>query len=990
MVKESVFHLGVRLFGTCALGALTCTAVYAQDARRTLAEFEHTAWTIRDGAPAYVAALAQTADGFLWLGTSTGLYRFDGVRFEAFTGPPGYPLPSTNVCALLALPDGTLWIGYRFGGASLLGPNSLTSYGERDGLPGGTLWQFVRDSTGTVWAASNRGLARLDGDHWTRIGKESGLSGSYAAPILVDRRGTVWVATDSGVFALSRRARKFETRLRSRRWTVQQAIREAPDGSVWSTVDGGGLMPLSDATGGPPPTGPPVRREATGALFIDDGTNAWISVKGGMGRLSLLEPRGATPAQRLSRAQGLSGASVYALLEDRERNVWVGTEGGIDRFRPTKLRSVPLSTSFTLPAIAAGDDGTVWMASWSSPPVHVGSDGRVSAVASMRDSAQCAYRDQHGVVWLGGATGLWRLQGSTFVRVEVPTDIHHGIQAIAVDGRNRLWLSVVRKGVYRRTGRSWEKIDYQDDPAITIVSDGSRGTWLGYTNNRLVRAEGNTSRTFTTTDGLRVGNVLAIHLRGNHVWIGGERGLAQLSRGRVEPLTGADGDAFRGSSGIVETGGGELWLNGAGGVTRIGAEEVRDVLRDPTHRVRFERLDFHDGLEGVPSQIRPLPTAIEGTDGRLWFVTGTAVMWLDPRRLLRNRLPPPVQIQSLASGDSTYAPRDTQTLPIGSTSLQIRYTALSLSVPEHVRFHYQLGGSDAGWIDAGTRREAFYTNLRPGTYHFRVSASNEDGVWNDAGTSIDIVIPPTFVQTGWFLALCTLAAAVATWLLYRLRVRRVASAIRARFDATLAERTRIARELHDTLLQEFTGITLHLQAVQGMLPFRPVDAATSLSLVLSQADTSLREARDVVWDMRTHELDAQDLPGALTEAVRSAIAGTTIQIRLSVYGESRRLPRALELTTLRIAREAIANAVKHADARHLEIVLSYTRRDLQLRVRDDGRGLLPSDEDIAPHDGHWGIVGMRERATRIGGALQIAGALNRGTVVSLSVPMAGA
>ena len=209
MVNASVFHLVTRLLPACLLSALPCSAAYAQHAPLTLAQFEHKAWTIRDGAPAYVTSIAQTTDGFLWLGSSTGLYRFDGVRFEQFTGPPGQPLPSTNICALLALPDGTLWIGYRFGGASLLAANRVTSYGESEGLPGGTLWQFGRDSAGVVWAATNRGLARLDGDHWTRIGGESGVPGTYAVPVLVDRRGTLWVGTDSGVFVLSSKARSY-------------------------------------------------------------------------------------------------------------------------------------------------------------------------------------------------------------------------------------------------------------------------------------------------------------------------------------------------------------------------------------------------------------------------------------------------------------------------------------------------------------------------------------------------------------------------------------------------------------------------------------------------------------------------------------------------------------------------------------------------------------------------------------------------------------
>jgi signal transduction histidine kinase/ligand-binding sensor domain-containing protein len=1003
MDNASAFYYSVRFLRICVVSAVLCAAGRAQDAQPTLAQFEHKAWTIRDGAPAYVAAIAQTTDGFLWLGTSTGLYRFDGVRFEKFSGPPGQSLPSTNISALVGLPDGTLWIGYRFGGASLLTPNRVANYGEREGLPGGTVWRFARDSTGVIWAATNRGLARLEGRRWTRISAESGMSGTRAMSVFADQRGNLWVGADSGLFMLPRSARRFELRQRTsvpmeagsgdggnRRVDSPREIvdvDEAPDGSIWAFVVRRGLTRLSDAGGGALAS-PDFGRKETARILIDDGANAWISIDGGVGRVPLSQRGGTTAAQGLSRAQGLSGGSVFDLFEDRENNLWVGTDGGLDRFRRTKLRPVPLPTPFILPVMTAGGDSSVLLASWSNPPVRVGIDNRVRAVALPHDSLQCAYRDRHGVVWLGGASGLWRLDGSTFVRVELPADAAgQELQGIALDTANRLWISIVRRGVYRRTGRVWTKVAFQSDPAIFILSDSSGRTWMGHTENRLVLVDGDNSRTFTTADGLRVGNVLAIHVRGERVWIGGERGLEHFAHGRFVPITGADGDTFRGTSGIVETASGELWLNGADGVTRIGAEEVRNALRDTTYRVRFERLDFHDGLDGVPSQIRPLPTAIEGSDGRLWFVTGTAAMWLDPRSLLRNRLPPPVQILSLRAGDSTYSSVGAQTLPTGTAALQIRYTALSLSVPEHVHFRYQLAGNDTGWMDVGTRRDAYYTNLRPGSYRFRVVASNEDGVWNDAGAAMNIVIPPTFVQTRWFLALCVLAAALATWMLYRLRVRSVATAMRSRFDATLAERIRIAGELHDTLLQGFTGITLHLQSVQRMVSSRPAEAATTLSRVLAQADAAIRDARCMVSDMRTHELDESDLPSALTTAARNAVADTSIEMRISIVGEPHRLERSIELAVFRIAREAIANAVKHANPRHLEIVLSYELRDLRLRVWDDGRGFSPFDADAAPNGGHWGIVGMRERARSLRGVLEIGGTPTGGTIVSLSLPI---
>jgi signal transduction histidine kinase len=492
---------------------------------------------------------------------------------------------------------------------------------------------------------------------------------------------------------------------------------------------------------------------------------------------------------------------------------------------------------------------------------------------------------------------------------------------------------------------------------------------------------------YTGADGLRVGTVLAVRPHGDRAYVGGEQGLMFLSGERFLPIVGVGADRFRGTSGIVETPTGDLWLHGADGITRIALEEVRRAARDTTYRVRFTRLDFRDGLDGAAPQIRPLPSVVEASDGRLWFVTGTGVSWLDPEHILNNPVPPPVHIRSLTVGDTEYEPSRGVRLATRTTALRIRYTALSLAIPERVRFRYQLVGSDTGWQDVGTRREAFYTNLRPGSYRFRVTASNDDGVWNESGAAMDFVIPPTFLQTNAFLALCGLAVGGVAWMLYRLRVRQVAGAMRATFDATLAERTRIAQELHDTLLQGFTGITLHLQGLQRMITDRPGDAAESLARVLELAAATLRDARRTVWGMRMADLESRDLPDALTTAARDTLAGTSIDFRFAVRGEPRQLANDVEVTALRIGREAVINALKHANPQIVEMVLEYEPRSLTLHVRDDGRGLAAADASIAPHTGHWGIVGMRERATRVGGSLEISGAPDLGTVVSVSLPI---
>lgn len=296
-------------------------------------------------------------------------------------------------------------------------------------------------------------------------------------------------------------------------------------------------------------------------------------------------------------------------------------------------------------------------------------------------------------------------------------------------------------------------------------------------------------------------------------------------------------------------------------------------------------------------------------------------------------------------------------------------------------------GSDSSWQDAGGRREAFYTNLGPGHYRFRVIAANDDGVWNQAGAALDFTIPPSFFQSSWFVAVWVVGLAGLAWLAYLVRVRQVAGELRVRYQAALAERTRIAQDLHDTLLQGFTGITLQLRAIERMLAQRPQESAMALKQVLASADTALRDARHMIWDMRAVELEGRDLAAALEIAARQAMVASPAELAFTVRGERRRLPLAVETTALRVGREAVLNAVNHAAPHRVEVGLEYGEGSLTLRVADDGTGIPPGALDGAAAGEHLGIAGMRDRAQRAGGTLEIASVPGRGTTVSATLPI---
>ena len=1000
----------IAMRAACAF-ACFASVLHAQRPGPTLKQLDHKAWTIRDGAPPNVVALAQSADGVLWIGTQSGLYRFDGVRFEEFEPPAGQSLPSHFITALLAVPDGSMWIGYVRSGASIIAADRLANFGQNEGLPPGSITAFARDSSGAIWAATTTGLARLDGTRWRTLGAESGYPGGMTTDLLVDRRGTVWAATSTGVFVLRRGAQRFVW------WAPPLDVnasgtggsREAPDGSVWGASEAVGLTRLSDSAGHPVgPERQPPRSPAALALVIDRNATAWMLLQNALLRIPLRGKAAGSPGtsslsdvRSLSTTAGMSGSlgETNALLEDREGNVWLGTEGGLDRFRATKLTPVLFPRDLQAPAIVASDGGRVWVGDYSGPLLEVGPG--IVAHPEVAGPVSCASRDFDGSVWIGGPAGLWHVprgelaSGATITRIPLPADARNGdIQAIARGRDGILWLSVRSdraRAVFRRRGATWDRFlpsqHFAREHALSVVADDAGATWLGYSDNNLVRVRADSMRLFTGNDGIRVGTVTAIVPRDDHVWVGGESGVMRYDGARFLPLAVASGPLL-GVTGIVETADGDLWLNGIGGVRHVRAAEIQSAMRDPRYVASDERFDFHDGLPGEPPQLRPLPSAIQGTDGRLWFLTTSSVVWLDPAHIRRNPIPPPLEIRALTAGGRRYRPLGRVDLPPRTAALQIAYTALSLGVPDRVRFQYRLIGNDTTWVDAGTRREAFYTNLGPGSYRFQVIAANEDGVWNEAGAAFDFTILPSFIQTRWFLALWVATLGGLVWLVYLARVRQVAGKLRARYQAALVERTRIAQELHDTLLQGFTGITLQLRAIQRMLAQRPQESAEALKGVLASADTALRDARHMIWDMRAVELEERDLADALEHAAR-ATTGSSTELVFTVNGDRQGLPLAVETTALRIGREAVLNAVKHAAPRRVKVDLEYGSRLLTLRVSDDGTGIAPDAMDAAARGEHWGIGGMRDRAQRAGGTLEISSEPGRGTVVSVSLPIGG-
>ena len=802
-----------RMLEVCLFLGLACSCAAAFDSGRTIAQFAHTAWGPKDGAPSEVHALAQTTDGYLWLGTATGLFRFDGVRFERYQQSSKQSFLQRNVYSLFASPDGGLWVSYWYGGVSFIRDGKVTNYGTEDGLPSHAVLAFARDRKGVIWiAAGNDGLARLEGSRWKKIGNGWGFT-DPANTVFVDRSGTVWVGTPSRVEYLREGAKQFQ--IAADHLQIVMKFAEAPDGTLWMAETRRGVRPVPIPWKKNASTGPEILIGSQ-AMAVDNRGSLWITSLGdGIRRVPYPErlgssvlPGSAPEIDAFTHQRGLSADFVYCVLQDHEENIWIGTSGGLDRFRQSAFVSVSVPTGSTVSALATGDQGSLWVAS-IGPPFLFELENDKIVFQRLGPFFDCAYRDPHGVIWLaapdfiarlddgrslpfgsypgeiaysyrGGVTAAsfrssFSLNGGARLRqLELPTQggitvsAQSRVKTMTEDRSGRLWVSM-GSGTFRLEKSGWSSLESLGGPRGTAASeftDPDGRVWFGFANS-VVMLEGDRVTTYSGKDGVQVGTVTSITSEGQRIWIGGELGLEYFDCGGFHLVNADDGTSFGGISGIIDDPGNGLWFSENRGVIQIPESELQHL--GSGHKAAYEVYGLLDGLN---SEIRGLasPPVTRTTDGRIWFATTEGLAWIDPERIPRNTVPPPVLIESIVANGTHYEPSTPLKLLPRTRNLQIVYTATSLTIPERVRFRYKLEGQDTEWQDAGTRREAFYTGLGPGHYHFRVIACNNDGVWNEAGAYLDFVILPAWYQTIWFQGPCLLGFCTLLWAGYQMRV----------------------------------------------------------------------------------------------------------------------------------------------------------------------------------------------------------------------------
>jgi signal transduction histidine kinase/ligand-binding sensor domain-containing protein len=984
------------LFGTVPLLAL--------DTSLDVSQYGHNAWSARDGfSVGAIFAMAQTPDGYLWLGSEFGLFRFDGVHAVLWQPPAGQQLPNKPYALLLSR-DGTLWIG-TFEGLVSWNGGKLTFYPE---IGPTFVTSLLEDHEGTVWVgtySSTNLPARVCAIRAGNVQCEGndGAFGSFVWSLAEDGSGSLWAAADSGVWRWNPGP--------PQRYTVPGMrvgdLLKSDGGRLLIGISGAGLKQLLANKLEPYPIHSATNRNLlladrdvdSNKLLRDRDGGLWI----GTHQRGLIHiHHGRTDV--FSKADGLSGDISCSLFEDREGNVWFASSRGLDRFRELPVNTISakqgLSSDY-ISSLVAGAEGSIWVGTHDGLTKWKNGQSTIFRKPNglPDDFVNSLFVDKRGRVWVSFSKHrLSYFKDGRFVSVAgVPSD---EVYCIAGDDKDNLWLSGNKGLSHMRGGHlvenfPWSAMGRRQQAKILAPNGG--GVWLAFWTDGgvLFFKDGQVRASFTTANGLGKGHVASIRLDQNGaLWAATqEGGLSRIKDGRVTTLTTNNGLPCDTIHWSIEDDDHSLWLNAACGLVRIAHTEVDAWIADPRRRIETTLWNAADGV-GMASTSPAFfnPPVAKSADGKLWFMGGEGVSVVNPRHLAFNKVPPPVHIEQIVADHKSYWQNlpglavSHLRLPARLRDLTIDYSALSLAAPEMVHFKYKLEGQDNDWREVVNDREVQYSNLRPRSYKFRVIASNNSGVWNEQGDSLEFSIDPAYYQTNWFRAVCAAAFLFLLWMAYQYRLRQLHHEFAMTLDARVGERTRIARDLHDTLLQSFHGLLLRFQTVSVLLPERPIEAKEKLDSAIEQAAGAITEGRDAVQELRASTVERNDLALAIStlgeELENDSSNHRPVTFRVSVEGQARDLHPILRDEIYKIAAEALRNAFHHAQAKQVEVEIHYGD-EFRLRVRDDGRGIDAAVLSSQGLEGHYGLRGMRERATLIQGKLAVWSEVDEGTEVEL-------
>jgi len=967
---------------------------------RLLAHYTHQRWSEDSDAPRPAFALAQDHRGYLWVAAAGGLFRFDGIRFEPIsTGID--PIANGPPSTILVRHNGEVWTNFERSGRFAVYRDGQLRFLRAPPAPHRVITMRETED-GTVWILTERvglPLMRYRGGTWASFGQEAGAPRDNPYSMVVTHDGTVWVSFNDSVMRLAPRATRFV--LVRHDPGARGRLSLDPQERVWFT-ERHGTYPITGPGGQGSP--PKLRHAyATDAADIrgwptfDREGNLWIATYyDGLERVPHPDPRGAASldeaaanVEHLTVRDGLSSNATTQIFQDREGNVWATTEDGFDKFWPATLHFEP---ELSQPA-AFGDllleasDGTVYIGEASTvyrvrpgrqpePIFRTNKEPRTLCEAPDGAIWISLYKDKQIVIWRNGSVR----------RLAQRVPLSYTIYDCVFDRSGDYWVTASFGGMARLHAGLWHRMFGPTSDAFlpkSMITDTRGRLVVHWTDRSLVRLDGQERRVVPIPfDGYAPDDVTLYSASPDTLYVAGRFGLGRFRDGRFDTISARRIPLFSGVNGMVRTPAGDFWLASPGGILRLSATALESAFSKPGQRPQMRVFGTLEGLRSPPHS-HSRHSIVQGGDGRLWIATQAGTLWLDPAHVAQNQTPPDVAVGALIA-DRIYRDPTTVTLPAGTSNIQIDFAVLRFSNPRTTHVRYRIEGQDLNWVMAGTRRQAFYTNLAPGTYRFRLMAANDDGVWNERGATVEFVIPPTFVQSFWFALLCGGVVLLLLWLLYRFRMTQIAGAIRSRLEERLGERERIARELHDTLLQSIQGLVLRFQSVANKMPAEEL-ARVKLEAVLKRADEVIAEGRDRVQNLRTTDR-AGDLIELLKERAVAADFEPAIPIRIVAEGKPRPVFPLISVELGRIVDEALRNAARHAQATMIDIMIRFSRSHLAIEIRDDGIGIDPDMLEQGYRPGHFGLVGMRERAERIGGVFSMDSRPGMGCAVTIAVP----
>ena len=986
-------------------------AAHALDASLDINQYGHPAWRVREGfAKGPINTVVQTPDGYLWLGTPLGLLRFDGMRAVEWKPPSGATLPDRRIRVLAVGRDGRLWIGTLNGLASWDG-RTLAVYPRFDGT---FINGIAEDDEGTVWVTAKR--RDVDTTFVCGVRASSvtchGDDGSLGHPwdLFRDSKGVVWMTSTEGIW----------------RWRPGAPVRYdgpsvVPAGALADTPSGGllvatrqGIRQLGRDGLEPYPVPAIPDSSRFRSLLVDRDGALWIGTLDGL--VHVHQGR----ADTFTRRDGLLGDAILRLFEDREGNVWVATEEGLERFRALAVSRDGADQGLSgYVASVSTHGGHVWVATgdglrrsnagrWSvvrgkrsldasgvagSPASDAGVDAFI--VTGLPDTSGASlFEDSAARLWIAAPNAVGWIEGERFVALGgIPAGY---IDAFDEDAQGGVWFSHRRAGIFRvsrdgsREHVPWEALGIKAVPWRLAVDRMRGGVWIGLYDGGIVYVSGGRVReSYGVREGLGKGtiNALRTDVHGP-LWAATEGGFSRIANGRVTTLDSRSGLPCDEVKSFIDDAEGSIWLYTACGLVRIARKDLdawaasRD-RGEAQQRVAMSVIDSGDGIP-VPGTLGSFtPLTARAPDGRLWFKVANAVFVVDPAHLPSNKVPPPVAVEQVVADGKPYEPSSSpvRLVPL-VRDVVIDYTALSFVAPEKMRFRYKLEGQDASWREVVNERKVQYSNLAPGHYRFRVTASNNSGVWNEQGAVLDIDVAPAFWQTGWFRFICVLALAALLLAAYRIRVGVLERRQRLQLDAQEEERARIAGELHDGVLQQLSAVTLSLGALRYTIP--PGSLATD---ELARAENKLvaigRDIRHLSHELHSGLLHEAGLARALSSYCEEFSTARGIAVSCAADAGGTALAPRAALALYRIAQEALGNVAKHANAKQVQVRLERADGVVRLTVSDDGTGLVRAGSG---ESAGVGLVNMRARIRALDGRLEIESEPGRGTTIRAEVP----